>query len=77
MISVLFFAELRESAGSEKITLEADGITVNELKRDYLSKYKLDNLDHAMVAINEEYVQGDAVLSEGDVVAFIPPVSGG
>lgn len=29
------------------------------------------------VAVNREYVPGDARLSSGDEVAFIPPVAGG
>ena len=30
-----------------------------------------------VVAINEEYSDWDHVLCEGDVISFIPPVSGG
>ena len=30
-----------------------------------------------LVAVNEEYAEWDGALSEGDEVAFIPPVSGG
>lgn len=77
MIDVLFFAELQEVVGKEKITLEADGITVSELKTDYLSMYNLENIDHAMTAINEEYADEATIIKSGDVVAFIPPVSGG
>ncbi|TMN23895.1 molybdopterin converting factor subunit 1 [Lentibacillus cibarius] len=77
MINVLFFADLREAAGSEKVSVEADGLSVSELKTKLLSSYELNNLDHAMVAVNEEYSQDDTLLKRGDVVAFIPPVSGG
>lgn len=77
MIDVLFFAELQEAAGSEKINVEADGISVSELKTKLLSSFELTNLDHVMIAVNEEYSREDTVLQKGDVVAFIPPVSGG
>ncbi|HLR61706.1 MAG TPA: molybdopterin converting factor subunit 1 [Lentibacillus sp.] len=77
MIDILFFAELQEATGSEQVSVEADGLSVNELKTKLLSSYKLDNLDHAMIAVNEEYSREDTVLKSGDVVAFIPPVSGG
>ncbi len=30
-----------------------------------------------VVAVNEEYAAEDRLLSDGDVVAFIPPVAGG
>ena len=30
-----------------------------------------------LVAVNEEYAKWDGTLSEGDEIAFIPPVSGG
>jgi molybdopterin synthase sulfur carrier subunit len=30
-----------------------------------------------MAAINEEFAPNEEVIQEGDVIAFIPPVSGG
>ncbi|RYG72640.1 molybdopterin converting factor subunit 1 [Lentibacillus lipolyticus] len=77
MISVLFFAELQETSGRDKVTVEADGVSVNELKSRLASTYELPHLGHAMIAVNEEYSQEDTVVNSGDVVAFIPPVSGG
>lgn len=71
------FAELQESAGRDKVTVEADGVSVSELKSRLSSTYELNNLDYAMIAVNEEYSQEDTVVKSGDVVAFIPPVSGG
>lgn len=77
MVDVLFFAELQETVGNEKVSVEAEGITVTELKKNLLSTYNLETLENAMVAINEEYAKENAVVNKGDVVAFIPPVSGG
>lgn len=77
MIDVLLFAELQESLGKDKITVEATGLSVRELKEKYLKEYDLPNIDQAMVAVNEEYAQESTVLKAGDTVAFIPPVSGG
>ena len=34
-------------------------------------------LPRVAYALNETYVKADAVLSEGDELALIPPVSGG
>lgn len=77
MIDVLFFAELQETVGKNKLSFDVENITVNELKSNWLQKYQADNLDNAMIAVNEEYVGEETVLQSGDVVAFIPPVSGG
>lgn len=77
MIDVLFFAELQEAIGESKLSLDVENITVNELKSTWLKEYQAENLDKAMIAVNEEYVGEETVLQNGDVVAFIPPVSGG
>lgn len=75
MVDVLLFADLQEAMGSEKLSFEADGMTIKELKDKWLTS--LDTIDNAMIAVNEEYAEEDFVLNEGDTVAFIPPVSGG
>lgn len=77
MNKILFFAHLRDVVGSESIDEDAKGITVAELKKKILEKYPVLNLDNAMTSINEEFSSDDEVIHEGDVVAFIPPVSGG
>lgn len=35
------------------------------------------NIDAFTVAVNEEYVEKEFVLKDNDIVAIIPPVSGG
>lgn len=77
MVDVLFFAELQEEAGTDKISMEADGMTIADLKELCSKEYKLKHLDQAMVALNEEYAKEDTLLASGDTIAFIPPVSGG
>lgn len=77
MINVLFFAQLQEAVGQEKIMIEADGITLKDLKGNYLSDYNIENIDTAMTAVNEEYAEEETIIKSGDIVAFIPPVSGG
>ena len=37
----------------------------------------LEQIDSYAIAVNEEYAEGEIVLKESDVVAIIPPVSGG
>lgn len=78
MIELLFFAQLREEVGAASLTIDASDITVEQIKKQYLSKYNIDeSLKSAMVAVNEEYAPEDTLVRAGDKVAFIPPVSGG
>ncbi|HLS67067.1 MAG TPA: molybdopterin converting factor subunit 1 [Pseudogracilibacillus sp.] len=78
MIELLFFAQLREEVGAASLTIDASEITVEQIKKQYLAKYEMDELlKSAMVAVNEEYAAEDTVVHAGDTVAFIPPVSGG
>jgi sulfur-carrier protein len=76
MNNVLFFAHLRDAVGEEALSLDLTGKTVAEAKA-VLSKAYGVNLNTVMTAVNEEFAGDDDVLSDGDVVAFIPPVSGG
>jgi molybdopterin synthase catalytic subunit/molybdopterin converting factor small subunit len=72
-VRVRLFAGLRESAGwSER---EVDGV-----KRvgDVWAALGLgDEPPGLLYAVNREYSERDATLSDGDEVALIPPVSGG
>lgn len=78
MIELLFFAQLRDEVGAASLTIDASEITVEQIKKQYLAKYEMDELlKSAMVAVNEEYAAEDTVVHAGDTVAFIPPVSGG
>lgn len=77
MIKVLLFAQLQEESGQHELAIERADITVAELKEQLTNEFSLPSLDSAMVAINEEFAHEDDVVNEGDIVAFIPPVSGG
>lgn len=78
MIQVLLFAGLQEKVGKPQLRIDEQEITIAELKAKHLASYDLsDALDEAMVAVNEEYAEDTTSLFAGDVVAFIPPVSGG
>ncbi|MFS0824187.1 molybdopterin converting factor subunit 1 [Bacillus sp. 1P02SD] len=77
MITVLFFAHLQEMAGTERLSIHADQITISSLKEKLANENGLKNLDQIMFAINEEYALDDDIVKAGDTVALIPPVSGG
>jgi len=77
MNKVLFLAHLRDEAGEESVQLDLAGKTVADVKAIVAESYGLQKLDSAMTAINEEFASNEEVIKEGDVIAFIPPVSGG
>jgi len=78
MVQLLFFAQIQEKVGQKQLEVEANGKTVKEIKDVFLAKYDIASLlEDAMVAINEEYATETDLVQSGDVVAFIPPVSGG
>lgn len=76
MINILLFANLQEAIGESSVTLNELPITVGELKQKITEKYNVP-LQSVMVAVNEEYAEDQLELKAGDVVALIPPVSGG
>lgn len=77
MITVHYFARLRELTGKGQETLDQSGWTVAQLL-DWAEKtYPGFGKDTIHVAVNEEYALKDDVIQAGDVCAFIPPVSGG
>ena len=74
------FARLREQAGSETEILELpDGSTVADVYEALRSRHPALESDRKAVraALNQEFKDWDSRVSDGDEVAFIPPVSGG
>ncbi|WP_369902210.1 molybdopterin converting factor subunit 1 [Bacillus manliponensis] len=77
MITVLLFAHLQEEANQNELQIEVANVSVIRLKEQVAKEYNLSLSSNTMVAINEEYANEDDIVQAGDVVAFIPPVSGG
>jgi len=83
-VNVLYFAWIREMVGQdeERLTLPSHVSTAGELV-DYLTKrgprYAQAFNDHEKirVAVNQDHVGLDHVLTPGDEIAFFPPVTGG
>ena len=79
-VKVLFFAAAREAAGTSETALDVpEGCTVGAL----LERLGRDAPDVASVlagcraAVDEEFAPRSRPLGEGQVVAVLPPVSGG
>ncbi|MEK7016842.1 MULTISPECIES: molybdopterin converting factor subunit 1 [Bacillus] len=77
MIEVLLFANLQEEASKSALRIDCEKITVAELKDILVKGYNITISNQIMIAINEEYANEDDIIQTGDVVAMIPPVSGG
>lgn len=79
-IKILFFAQLRDAFGQDESLLEAeDDMTVSELAEDLFKKTGLDRFKNLPVlyAVNENYVDADEILHDGDTLVLIPPIAGG
>jgi molybdopterin converting factor subunit 1 len=78
-ITVLFFGISSDLVGENQleVTLEK-AISVADFK-DYLQEkhFSLDKVKTYAIAVNESYATNDLVIKDNDVVAIIPPVSGG
>lgn len=83
MITVLFFAKLREDIGIARIELPSASLrTINDVVKT-LGTAHGERMAEALaakniiVAINHEVADFTATVQDGDEVAFYPPVSGG
>jgi len=74
------FARLREQAGTDAESVELPtGSTVSDVYEALRKLHPALVADRNAVraALNQEFVEWDADVADGDEVAFIPPVSGG
>ena len=79
-VRLLFFAVLRDIAGTPQQELSLPpGATALEAWQTLRSRYPrlAEFAQPPMIAINETYAAPDAILHDGDELAFIPPVAGG
>ncbi|PSW12840.1 molybdopterin synthase sulfur carrier subunit [Photobacterium rosenbergii] len=81
MINVLFFAQVKELVGTDRLEVAADFATAESL-RQYLAakgdKWQLAlEQGKLLVAINQTISSLDSEIKDGDEVAFFPPVTGG
>ncbi|ARV16010.1 MoaD/ThiS family protein [Polaribacter sp. SA4-12] len=78
-IQILLFGITTDLIGTSNLDLEVvEGITVVSFKSLLKEEYpQLENIDSYAIAVNESYATDELVLKENDVVAIIPPVSGG
>lgn len=79
-MTVRLFARLRDIAGSGDLAREAPaGATVADVWRSLVAEFPDMACYESSIssAVNADYAKMTAALSDGDEVAFLPPVSGG
>lgn len=79
-VKVLFFASARELTGETDIMLDLqEGFTTADLPAKLLGLFPdLDiHRDKMSLAINQVYCREPTELHERDIVAILPPISGG
>ena len=77
-LHVHYFALLREQAGRGTEELESTTANALELYQELRWRRNLSlEPERLRVAINNEFSRWDSRLSDGDTVAFLPPVAGG
>lgn len=84
MITILYFARLKEALGTAREELALpEGVTSLHGLRETLSARgeawarELSGSKSIKAAVNQEMAHADVALKDGDEVAFFPPVTGG
>jgi sulfur-carrier protein len=75
-ITVKFFASLRERVGRAEASVDAPGtLTARDVWARVAGAQPMPA--NTLVAVNMEYTGADRQVTDGDEVAFFPPVTGG
>ena len=79
IIKTLFFGIAKDLIGASELKIDvAENSSVKDFETILKNEFStLENLNSYAIAVNEAYANDDLLLKTGDVVAIIPPVSGG
>ena len=78
-IEILFFGITSDLIGETQVQIAFENaISVADFKSVLKEKYpQLKNINSYAIAVNEAYAKDDIILKQNDVIAVIPPVTGG
>ena len=79
-VKLLFFATLRDRAGTRSMELDIPSdLTIQGLKDKISNEYPnlKDSMSSVLITINREYAFDEAVIPPNAELAMFPPVSGG
>jgi molybdopterin synthase sulfur carrier subunit len=84
MVTILYFARLREAlgTGSEELALPGGVKNLAGLRATLISRggawaAELADTRPVRAAVNQDMAAGDTPVKDGDEIAFFPPVTGG
>lgn len=81
MITVKFFAQVRELVGTDSASIPADGVAtiadVSAALCQIFPNWKTISADPMLMACNQDIVDAEHPVKAGDEIAFFPPVTGG
>lgn len=81
MINIRFFAFLRERLGTDTLDYEfTDEKTVSDIKKKLIARgepWTLLAEQDVLIAVNQTLTSESSSVSDGDEIAFFPPVTGG
>ena len=84
MVTVLYFARLREAFGKtrEELALPESVIDLSGVRDMLVSRggpwaQELGTTRTVRAAVNQEMAGGETPIKDGDEIAFFPPVTGG
>ena len=82
MITVVFFASIREAIGTHAVEIEPEGIAsvadvVARLRDRGGAWHKTLGAENILMAVNQTMVEPTGAVVDGDEVALFPPVTGG
>lgn len=77
-VTVCYFASMRDLAGCDREEVTTNTTRPDQLYEELKSRHHFPHQTSELaIALNDHFSSWDAVLSEGDVMSLLPPVSGG
>ena len=79
-VKLLFFATLRDRAGTRSMDLDVPAdLTIQGLKDKISNEFPnlKESMSSVLITINREYAFDEAVIPQNAELAMFPPVSGG
>ena len=84
MVTLLYFARLREALGTarEELALPDSVIDIARVREALVSRggawaQELGETKRVRTAVNQDMASADTPVNDGDEIAFFPPVTGG